>query len=181
MGAGQSKTSEDGDKVFYSETPIQFSEEVVHQLTDHISTTEPTRERQTSIDSHVRSRIQAELARLREEEQLVKVEIEQALEKENLDKEREMAGEETGTAEGVTGSLKSSTSLLGDLEDVRQKVERFHKRKDLEESPLLREKGEAVVLCYQSNPTTPLDCWRAVGEFKAAVSKVEQNYVDSLR
>lgn len=127
----------------------------------------------------------------------MKVEIEQALEKENLDKEREMAGEETGTAEGVTGSLKSSTSLLGDLEDVRQKVERFHKRKDLEESPLLREKGEAVVLCYQSvdfvphtsfidptigdrsNPTTPLDCWRAVGEFKAAVSKVEQVRVSS--
>ena len=77
------------------------------------------------------------------------MEIEQALEKENLDREREMAGEETESAEAVTGSVKSSVGLLGDLEDVRQKVERFHKRRDLEENPVVREKGEAVVLCYQ--------------------------------
>lgn len=126
----------------------------------------------------------------------MKVEIEQALEKENLDRERGMAGEEAGSEKAVTGSVKSSTSLLGDMEDIRQKVERFHKRRDLEDNPLVREKGEAVVLCYKSvfpclalsfgvssltselccrsNPTTPLDCWRAVSEFKVAATQVEQ-------
>ena len=84
----------------------------------------------------------------------MKVEIEQALEKENLDREREMAGEEVGDdnnteGEAVTGSVKSSVGLRGDLEDVRQKVERFHKRRDLEDNLVLREKGGAVVSCYK--------------------------------
>lgn len=78
-------------------------------------------------------------------------EIEQALEKENLDREREMAGE-TGTEGeegGGTGSVKSSAALMGDLEEVRSKVDRYQARRELEEFPEVKANGEAVVECYQ--------------------------------
>ncbi|GBE82567.1 MICOS complex subunit mic19 [Sparassis crispa] len=121
----------------------------------------------------------AELERLREEEQTVKAEIERALEKENLDREREMAGEET--AADAVGAVKSGAALLGDLEEVRKKVERFHARQELEGYAAVQEKGESVVSCYRSHPSTPLDCWRQVSEFKTSVSRLEQQYVNSLR
>jgi MICOS complex subunit MIC19 len=108
--------------------------------------------RQTTLDSQVRARIQAEITHLQEEEQVVRAEIERALEKENLDKERSMAGAESLTAEGAegeAGNVKSSTALLGDLEEIRQKVDRFKSRQDLSEFPEVKAKGEAVVTCYQ--------------------------------
>ncbi|KAH9951417.1 hypothetical protein B0H21DRAFT_281275 [Amylocystis lapponica] len=180
MGASQS-TAQAEDKVFSVETPIQFSQDVVNHLSDNLASPEIPPERQSTIDAHIRSRIQSELARLREEEQSVKEEIERALEKENLDREREMAGEESESEEdGVTGSVKSSASLMGDLEEVRRKVEKYHARQS-EGLSSVQEKGDAVISCYKSNPTTPLDCWRQVGEFKSSVAQLEQHYVDSLR
>ena len=57
---------------------MQFSQDVVNQLSDNLASPDTPPERQSSIDAHVRSRIQAELARLREEEEQVKQEIERA-------------------------------------------------------------------------------------------------------
>ncbi|KAI0075806.1 hypothetical protein K474DRAFT_1355581 [Panus rudis PR-1116 ss-1] len=168
MGAGQSKADLEEEKVFYSETPIQFSEEVVNHLVDQSASPRPSPERQTTLDSHVRARIQAELERLRQEEEEVRSEIERALEKENLDKERPADDEE-----GSTGSVKSSAALLGDLEEVRQKVERYHRR-SLESEPELQAKGQAVAACYKANPTRTLDCWREVSEFRSTVAQLEQ-------
>jgi len=185
MGAGQSKTDSD-EQVFYSDTPIQFSQDVVNHLADTVASPETSSERQSTLDAHVRSRIQAELSRLRQEEEEVKDEIERTLEKENLDRERDMAGEESYSdevegEESKVGTVKSSAALKGDLEEVRRKVERFQMRRELGDYPELKEKGEALLSCYKSNPTAPLDCWREVGEFKASVVQVEQKYVETLR
>lgn len=180
MGASQSKADEE-PKVFYNETPIQFSQNLVNHLADTVDT-HP--ERQSTLDGHVRARIQSELARLREEEEEVRQQIELALEKENLDRERDMAGDVSTTSEadsGAIGDVKSGEVLLGDLEEVRTKVERFQTRQQLVELPELKTKGEAVVSCYRSHPSTSLDCWREVSEFRAAVSQVEQQYIASLR
>jgi len=176
MGASQSK-SED-EKVFYNETPIQFSQQVVDQLQSNLASTTTPPERQSTLDSHIRSRIQAELARLREEEKDVREQIEIALEKENLDRERAMAGEEDSEA---VGSLKSSASLMGDLDEVQKKVERYHAKRDLADYPKVKEQSESLVSCYRSNPETPLNCWKEVSLFKAAVASEEQKYVDSLK
>lgn len=166
MGASQSTPRTD-EKVFVSETPIQvslnylrrnradgglqFSQDVVNHLSDHMASPDTPPERQSSIDAHIRSHIQSELARLREEEEQVKDEIERALEKENLDREREMAGEESQSEgeEASAGSVKSSAALMGDLEEVRRKVERFHTRQELEGYSAVQAKGEAVVSCYR--------------------------------
>lgn len=105
-----------------------------------------------------------------------------------------MAGEESEAEDGgAVGSVRSSTVLMGDLEELRQKVERFQTRRALSEFPEVQAKSEAVVSCYKyvpvvsrvsvpqnvdvnyrSHPTTSLDCWREVHEFKNAVASVEQ-------
>lgn len=167
MGASQSSPRAD-EKVFVSDTSLhvgqclrssnvahlisyyQFSEDVVHQLVDHQTSSDTPHERQLSIDAHIRARIQSELCRLYQEEERVREEIERALEKENLDCERRMAGEDgTSKGSGSTGSVKSSAALMDDLEELRQKVEKYRARQNSEELSVVRTKGEEVVLCYE--------------------------------
>lgn len=122
----------------------------MNELVDNAATPSPSPERQSSIDAQIRSRIQAELAHLRQEEEQVREEIERALEKENLDRERAMAGEESGSEDAAeAGSVRSSAALMGDLEELRQKVERFQTRRALTEFPDVQAKSEAVVNCYK--------------------------------
>jgi MICOS complex subunit MIC19 len=118
---------------------------VVNHLSDQLHASEVPPARQTTLDEQIRARIQNELAHLREEENSVREEIERALEKENLDKERALAG---GSDE-ENGGAKSSTALMGDLEEVRQKVDRFKTRRDLTDFPEVKVKGEAVVSCFK--------------------------------
>ncbi|CAL1703844.1 unnamed protein product [Somion occarium] len=175
MGASQSRPEEE-DKVFYSDTPIQFSEDIINQLADQVASPEPSPERQSTLDSHVRARIQSELERLRQEEEIVKSEIERALEKENLDKEISLSEE---SEDGSAGSVKSSAALLGDLEEIRHKVEKYQRTQ--EEATEFQTKSQAVASCYSANPTRTLDCWKEVAEFKDSVAQLEQHYVHSLR
>ncbi|EGO00362.1 hypothetical protein SERLA73DRAFT_180937 [Serpula lacrymans var. lacrymans S7.3] len=177
MGAGQSKPESD-DNEYRHETPIQFSQDVVNHLADRVNLPETTPERQTTLDAHIRSRIQADLKQLRTEEENVQREIEVALEKENLDRERSMAGD---TEEEAHGDIKSSTSLMNDIEEIRSKVDRTQTRQQLGDLFEVNEKSQAVASCYQSNPTTPLNCWREVASFKMSVARAETQYFESLR
>jgi len=122
----------------------------------------------------VRARIQAEIARLRAEEEDVKKQMALALERENIDRER-------GSRDGEEGQIKSSTSLQVDLEEVQKKVERFHKRRSLDDLPEVKEAKEKVVDCYQRLSSRPLDCWREVEEFKLSVRKAEKEFIETLR
>jgi altered-inheritance-of-mitochondria protein 13 len=87
----------------------------------------------------------------------VQREIEAALERENLDRERGMAGE-AGAGAGAEsesashGDIKNSTALLGDLEEVRQKVEKYRERASLTDHLSVKEAREAVASCYQYVP-----------------------------
>ena len=61
-----------------------------------------------------------------------------------------MAGEDSASGEaGPAGSVKSSAALMGDLEELRQKVEKYHARQSSQELSVVRTKGEEVVSCYQ--------------------------------
>ncbi|KAF8078212.1 hypothetical protein FPV67DRAFT_1686714 [Lyophyllum atratum] len=178
MGASQSR-SETDEKVFPNESPISFSQDVVNQLSDSLESPETSPERQSNLDALIRSRIQSELEHLKQEEEEVRREIEHALEKENLDRERITAED---NAEGdQTARLPSSTELMGDLEEIRSKVDRYQARRDLSEFPEVKSTGEAVVSCYRAHPSTPLDCWREVNGFKASVAQLEQQYVKTLQ
>jgi altered-inheritance-of-mitochondria protein 13 len=101
------------------------------------------------LDAHIRSRIQNELEHLRQEEENVRQEIEQALEKENLDGEKIMAGEASEGDGSAIGGVKSGAALTGDLEEIRKKVDRFHSRRDLSDFPGLKANGEDVTSCYR--------------------------------
>lgn len=92
---------------------LQFSESLIDHLSSSASPSSgaPSAARQETLDTHIQSRINSELARLREQESSVRAEIEKALERENLDKERE-------------GSLGGghSVSLMKDLEELEERT-----------------------------------------------------------
>jgi altered-inheritance-of-mitochondria protein 13 len=95
----------------------------------------------------VRAKLSAEAARLREGDDALRRAIESALERDNIDRERSNDGGDDGAAEH--GSVKNSTVLLGDLEEVRQKVERYRARASLVDHPEVSEASEAVASCYR--------------------------------
>ncbi|KAI9446859.1 hypothetical protein H4582DRAFT_2167822 [Lactarius indigo] len=136
-------------------TTPQVSPELASQLSDATLTPDVSPARQAALDAGVRAQISAEAARLHEGDDVLRREIEAALERENLDRERNMAGDAD-----EHGDVKNSTALLGDLEEKA---------------------SEAVASCYRANPTTSLNCWSEVAAFRGAVAKLEQQYVDSLR
>ncbi|EJD05654.1 uncharacterized protein FOMMEDRAFT_132114 [Fomitiporia mediterranea MF3/22] len=190
MGAGQSK-SDHGDPDDSIKIPVQFSPGVVNQLADASATPDPSPERQSSIDAQIRSRISAEIQRLRREEEEVRREIEASLEKENLDREigtgsptEDTTSEnEEEEGEGEDGSRKrlNSTVLLGDLEEVKQRVDKFRSKKEEVEQHPAEQAARALSTCYANNPGKPLDCWREVSAFKASVAQLEQDYIASFR
>ncbi|KAH7889825.1 hypothetical protein F5I97DRAFT_1934650 [Phlebopus sp. FC_14] len=171
MGAGHSKPEMQA-RVFHTETPVEFSRDVVHHLSDRLASAETTPERQTTLHDHIRSRIQSELQILRAEEEKVQREIQHALEKENLDHE---------ISSSENGDIRHTSALIGDLEEIRARVDHFQTRRQLSDLPFVKETGDAVVACYKSNATRPLDCWRQVTQFKAAVADAETKYLTSLR
>jgi altered-inheritance-of-mitochondria protein 13 len=204
MGASQSKA--DNEQVFYNRVPIQVdtfnqraytahtrtipqvSPELVSQLSDATLSPDVSPARQAVLDASVCAKISAEAARLHEGDDVLRREIEAALERENLDRERSMAGDAD-----EHGNVKNSTALLGDLEEVRQKVDRYRARASLADHPDVKKASEAVASCYQcvsfclpcyehlgdvlsnrANSTTTLNCWSEVAAFRGAVARLEQ-------
>lgn len=117
----------------------------MNHLSDGSTSQDTSPERQSTLDTHVRARIRAELEHLRAEEEAVQKQIELALERENIDRELSLAGGESAEE----GDAKNSTTLLGDLEEIRSKVDRFQARRQLSDYPAVKESGEAVLLCYK--------------------------------
>jgi len=98
---------------------------------------------------------------LREEEEEVRAEIQRALERENIDRERGSAtpeqegkdedkeSEDDRTSESTDGAVRTSMSLREDLREVQKKVERFQKRRELEDIPSVKATSESLVECYR--------------------------------
>ncbi|KZO95279.1 hypothetical protein CALVIDRAFT_184166 [Calocera viscosa TUFC12733] len=174
MGADQSKPSAEEEKVVYSDQgSVNFSADLLSHLSNTSSSPHPTAERQETLDAHIRSRISAELQRLQTEEESVRAEIEQTLEKENLDRE-------AASAEG--GTEVHSEILARDMEELRSKVDRFESGRAMRGEGREEVKGmqQALVQCYKTNASRPLDCWREVEDFKASVAKLEEKYIQSF-
>ncbi|KAJ3805766.1 hypothetical protein F5876DRAFT_51281, partial [Lentinula aff. lateritia] len=125
-----------------------FSPEVVEQLSERQASTIPTPERQSTLDEHIRTRIQDEVKQLRKAEEEVQEEI-RALEKENLDREKAMAGQSSEEGRAGAGSVKSSAALLGDLEEIRSKIDRFQIRKNLASYLGLKASQDVLVSRYK--------------------------------
>jgi altered-inheritance-of-mitochondria protein 13 len=102
-----------------------------------------------------------------------------------------MTGDAEAEGGAAHGDIKNSTVLLGDLEEVRQKVEKYRERASLTDHLSVKVAREAVASCYQyvppppepeslsyhpyrANPTTTLNCWSEVAAFRSSVAELEQ-------
>ncbi|CCO26074.1 hypothetical protein BN14_00091 [Rhizoctonia solani AG-1 IB] len=170
---GSQQSSPGGSQIVYSnETPIQFSKDVINHLSDTRDSPNPAPERQRALDTVVQQRIQSEMKRLHEAESLVQADIEAALERENLDREKQVA--ETDSAGG------SSDELRNELEEVQKRADRFKSRLSLEHAPEVKETQAKLLACYRNNSDRPLDCWEEAAQFKEAVSKLEKASTNAL-
>ena len=88
------------------------------------------------MDSHIRARIRDEIELLKKDEEDIRWEMERALEKENLDREKSMASEGNGA---------NSSILLGDMNEMRVRIYEYASRKKSVEV----EAVGAVVECYK--------------------------------
>ena len=118
--------------------------------------------RQSNLDAHIRSRIAAEIDKLKADEESVQRELAAALKRENAERE------------GDKPSL-SAPALQEQLDSVRRKIERNRQRRDGIEQRIAPTR-DAVVACYRANPTRTLDCWREVDAFTAAVAGLQQEF-----
>lgn len=123
---------------------IQFSETLINHLSSQStpSSAVPS-SRQEALDAHIQARIQSELAQLRQQEQQVRQEIERALEKENLDREKGKA------EEGQTKGLSHSASLFEDLKQLEQRTAGIKKeRQETPEWKKVEEGKKALEKCF---------------------------------
>lgn len=114
-----------------------------------MESTDTTPERQSILDAHIKARIHDELEHLKKEEEHVRQEIERALELENLDREKSMAGEASESDGPSVGGVRNSAALLGDLEEVRTKIEKYHTNRNSSEFPEVQASSAALVECYR--------------------------------
>lgn len=120
----------------------------MNHLEDSNASPETTPAQQSVLDAHIRAKIQAEISRLRAEEEDVKRQLELALQRENIERERGDRDFEDGQGDEEVAQVKSTSSLQSDLEEIQQKVNRFHRRQNLEDVPEVHEAKERVTQCY---------------------------------
>jgi len=177
MGATQSSQRAD-DEAAVGGTPIQFSREVVNDMTDSMIAAHPS---SSSLDDRIRSQIKAEIQRLHDTEEEVQKEIATALAKENDDiHSRAAAEQDTETAEEdeeeTSSRVRNSVVLSGDIEEVRQKVDKFAERKGVVDAQTSEAAG-SLLSCYRQNSSKPLDCWKEVENFKTLVADTERRAI----
>ncbi|KIX09477.1 uncharacterized protein Z518_00557 [Rhinocladiella mackenziei CBS 650.93] len=190
MGSGQSKPSDSTKHVFASDTPIQFSPELIDSL-QASSETDSTRAK--TLELHIAQRVAAELEKIKNQESSTLESIRQKI----------AAGEETTSLDTSSSSTPvhvspiSPKDLLPSESDeeeqrksqtsqkVQQEIEKLKQtlgqRKVLKELPKEVEAArQDVISCLRINDRQPLDCWKEVEIFKREVRKMEENYVSSV-
>ena len=101
----------------------------------------PEASRQSVLDENVQKKLSEELAKLRKQEKEVQMQINLALEKENLDREDKPRF-------GRKDKGQSSHVMQQELDRIKAQVEKY-KRRDMSSFPDLQKAREAVVQCYR--------------------------------
>lgn len=131
----------------------QFSESLINHLQSQSDATPSSAvpaSRQQALDQHIQQRLAHELQRLRAEEHAVRDEIERALEKENLDRER---GTPSAGDDGAAKALPHSASLLHDLGELEKRAQAVRRqRAETDEWRTVDAGKEALVQCLRCVP-----------------------------
>jgi len=179
MGAGQSKPDESTKHVFASDTPIQFSQELIDSLQ---ASSETNSTRAKSLELHIQQRVADELEKIKKHEAS------------SLDAIRKKITEETGSDPSsispndlIPGTSNSDEKKRKDQsskkvqEEIEKLKQQLGQRKTVKDLPKDVENArQDVISCLRINDRKPLDCWKEVEIFKQQVRKMEENYVGSL-
>ena len=208
MGNSQSTPSDTTKHVFSSDTPINFSPDLISSLE---STPETNSSRARTLDLHIQQRVAEELERIQkgESQKLDAARKRIAEEGEKIEFKEEKGKKSEGTGKGESGgnildlsniSAKDllPSSLTGDdsgSEESQRKSQSSQKvateieklksqlsqRKVLKNLPKDVEKArDDVVSCLRVNDRRPLDCWKEVEVFKRSVKELEDDFVRKL-
>ncbi|PYH45375.1 Mic19 family protein [Aspergillus saccharolyticus JOP 1030-1] len=211
MGAGSSKpeASAGSKHVFTSNSPVQFSSNLVDSLQ---SNTETDSARAKALELQIQARVSEELERLRAREQQTLAEIEK-----RLAEVRETAASQTSSSSSTSSSTPNIAYPPGSLnldapripfagreatpapapenqkpinldvsrDSVNSEIEelraRLEGRRRLAQLDEEAEKARAdVVGCLRLNDRRPLNCWKEVESFKREVAKMEEAFVDRI-
>ncbi|KAL4781593.1 hypothetical protein BJX76DRAFT_335199 [Aspergillus varians] len=206
MGAGSSKpdASAGSKHIFESNSPIQFSSNLVDGLQ---SNTETDSARAKTLELQIQARVAKELERLRAREQQTLAEIEKRIAEVkdagnaaattvtppsngypagslDLDAPRiPFAGREYTPAPPAVEAVPvnrelSRESVNSDIEELRLKLEGRKKLAELD-SGVAKAQAD-VVSCLRLHDRRPLDCWKEVQDFKKEVARLEEGFVDRI-
>ncbi|KAL0638115.1 hypothetical protein Q9L58_002896 [Maublancomyces gigas] len=156
MGSGSSKPTE---HVFYGETPVRFSNDLVESLQ---SSSESDSTREKALELHIQSRVESELQRLQSRESQILNDLEAKLSAED---------KEHGGAEKNPGREK----VQKEIDVLRRRLDAMPKLMGLDKD--VENARESVVKCLRLNDRTPLDCYKEVDNFKAQTRRLERQFV----
>ncbi|EEP79655.1 conserved hypothetical protein [Uncinocarpus reesii 1704] len=199
MGAGGSKPAEasGGSKhVFRSETPVQFSQNLVESLQSSsevvitrvppppgfgLQPTPPEPKPSNSISKTASPKSSNTLADL--EQRLVETTPSSTAADQgsiSLDAPRvPLAGSEpSGTAQETAKPDLSSKQVAQEIEALREKLAARRKVKEVDAG--VEKAREDVVNCLRGHEKRPLDCWSEVDTFKKEVARLEGEWVKKI-
>jgi len=195
MGAGGSKPEGSSRHVFASDTPVQFSQELVDSL-QASSETDSTRHK--SFDLQIAERVREELEKIQAREQSALEELTAKIASESSSPSPSSDSEESTSSrilEAASSSIQSVNPFGNSAEEESKKsmtsskvltaIEKLQKdletRKKVKELPSDVESARFELIgCLRKNDRRPLDCWKEVEGFKSAVAVLESKFVDGV-
>ncbi|KAM3075930.1 hypothetical protein ACMFMG_006557 [Clarireedia jacksonii] len=168
MGSGASKP--DGlpkAQVWTSETPVQFSEQLINSLQ---SSTETDSTRAKTLELQIQARVAEELKKLQERASKDFEELTAKLSSDDQPSAEKNAGDQLRQV--------GRDAVQKDVQDLKAKLEKRRKLVELDEG-VEKAKSE-VVRCLRENDRRPLDCWREVEAFRNEVRRLEGTWVEKV-
>ncbi|KIW70703.1 hypothetical protein PV04_02948 [Phialophora macrospora] len=179
MGAGQSKPDESTKHVFASDTPIQFSQELIDSLQ---ASAETNSTRAKTLELHIQQRVAEELEKIKKHESAALEAIRKKIAEESPSDSSSLSPKDLipgiQNDEEQKRKAQSSQKVQQEIEKLKQQL---GQRKTLKELPKeVEDARQDVISCLRINDRKPLDCWKEVEIFKREVRKLEENYVSSV-
>lgn len=192
----------------HSDTPIQFSQELVDSLqasseVNNLRTslqigadrTQTNSTRAKTLDLHIAQRVHEELEKIQKHESSRLEEIRSKIASGTEDKPKDTKTSkgfsllelpsispkdlfQSEPAEEKERKAQTSQKVQGEIEKLKKALGERKVLKEIPE-PVDKARGD-VIACLRINDRQPLDCWKEVEIFKREVRKMEEKYVGSM-
>ncbi|KAG9245372.1 putative altered inheritance of mitochondria protein 13, mitochondrial [Calycina marina] len=169
MGSNSSKpAAPPSTQSWTSEQPVRFSQELIDSLQ---ASTENDSTRAKTLELHIQSRVQAELAAL---------EARATKDFEELQTQLSARDDTPKGDKSASDTLRDlgRESVQSELDGLKKKLESRKQAK--EEDVDVKKAKEDVVSCLRMNDRRPLDCWKEVQRFREEVRKLEGKWVEGV-